>query len=213
MPTCKNCERRGVECHFEVEYVEPKKRGRKPRKNKEALESIRTFAYEPYPIQKNIHSPNPDFSTWIKINKSSQEDMCFEEILRQSPLCDRDRVQLMLNFANVTEPLQLTKFGRNVPTNEEMAFFFACKAMHYRKVKSSIEVSELIHHSRKYIIESYDNVFTSFTIACTYYFLGCYYFQDNILEKAQFYFENAQKFINQWNNRTIESTPEGQLSA
>jgi hypothetical protein len=122
MPICYTCRKQNVECNFAVEYVAPKKRGRKPKGEK--MVSSNMFTYEPYPVSRpRVISPSVEnVSNISSIPLYPHLEMHFEDQLRHTPFFDRAKAEAILNDAK-----NGNNFTQSTHSNEELALYFSLK--------------------------------------------------------------------------------------
>lgn len=126
-PICSNCSKRGKECHYEIEHVIPKKRGRKPKDTK-TTENSHSFAYQPYPIPKKPISPLIEAK--VPTLSAAAIDQRFHDSIILSPLLDRRKAEDIIKFKkNAESGSQDLPVFEKVPSNEDMALFFAFQGM------------------------------------------------------------------------------------
>jgi len=202
MPTCGNCEKRGVLCSFEAETKKKdSRRGTKKRK----------VGYEPYPTRsqqiKMIENEDPDTNSII--------DDRFEAEFLDSPLIDPEKLKNILAFKKISKKAKTPDSPTpQIPAKEDMALLFAMQAFFYQKSKLPA-FEQCLELSKQLLSTCYDQVLSNFSVAAAFFYLGLTLTNNNENEKSCFFFENVKLFIAQWKKRIrdqeYDSSTEGQL--
>jgi hypothetical protein len=111
-PKCSKCTQQGAECHYELEHVAPKKRGR-PKKND-------NNRYAPYTAKQVAKSSND------KSNEANQKpgiENVIQDLIQNSPLFDHKKVADLLKISQLAG----NELPSNSITNEDMALYHAFK--------------------------------------------------------------------------------------